>query len=174
MLNKLVYFSELESWRRYGRPLTGVSFYRFNFGAWAPDVKDVAEVAPFIEHKWVLGFYPEHVYRLKDDEALSPLSDDAAEILTYVCQTYSKMTAAYIGQLSKQTEPMLATPEHGESLDLSVVAPRRPSLKVRNSALARAQAELDTSIRGTREERDERDVTEMAAWAEARRRAASA
>jgi uncharacterized phage-associated protein len=171
VLNKLVYFSELECWRTRGEPLTGTSFYRFKFGAWAPDVKDVTEATPFIEHKWFNGFYPEHQYVLKEGTQLSPLSDDAEVILRLVVEHFGKMTAAEIGRLSKQTEPMLAAPEMGESLDLSVVAPRRPRLRVPNSRLARAQATLDLTRRGTQEEIDLRDVTELAAWAELRRRA---
>jgi hypothetical protein len=171
VLTKLVYFSELESWRRYGRPLTGVSFYRYKYGAWAPDVQHVAETTPFIEHRKFLGFYFENVYRLAGDAPVLPLAEEDEDILRWTCETFSKMTAADIGRLSKETEPMVAAPEQAESLDLSLVAPRRSELTVRSSRLAQAQAGLDLTQRGSRQELDERDVVEMAAWANARRRA---
>lgn len=172
VLNKLVYFCELESWQRYGRPLTGASFYRFSYGAWAPDVKAVTESLPCVEHKRFLGVYPEHSYRLKGECDFAPLSDEAEEILSLVCAKYSRLTAAYIGRLSKETEPMLAAAEHGDALDFTVAAPRQPR-RIRSSRLARAQRELDLAQIGTRDELDRRDVSELAAWAETRRRAAA-
>lgn len=169
VLTKLVYFAELESWQQFGRPLTGVSFYRFKYGAWAPDVRAVAESVDCIEHSWFSGFYPEHRYRLKPDTQLPSLASEVEDLLVTVCNRLSGMTAADIGMLSKKTAPMLAAFEHGESLDLTVAAPRTHAMKFRNSKLAVAQAELDLSQRGTREEIDRRDEAEIAAWANARR-----
>jgi hypothetical protein len=172
VLNKLVYFAELESWRRCGEPLTGASFYRFHYGAWAPDVKAVAESVPaYVEHRRILGVYQENRYRLRPEAPPPEISPQCAKILADVFARFGRKTAADIGPLSKATEPMLIAQEEGDMLDLSVVAPRRSKVQVRNSRLARASVNRDTSQRGTRHEIDERDQRELSAWSPARRAA---
>jgi len=171
VLIKVVYFAQLESWQQRGEPLTDVAFYSYKFGAWAPEVAHVADAVPAIEHSWFQFFYPEHRYKLREDAPPLPsLSPHADAILRRVFEQYGRMTAASIGTLSKQTEPMKHA-EPGLPLDFSVVAPERTRLRVRNSALAHAQATHDWSVRGTWEELNKRDEEEHAAWAEARRRA---
>jgi uncharacterized phage-associated protein len=173
VLTKLVYFAELESWRRYGQPLSGVSFYRFKHGAWAPDVVAVAERLEEVEHRSWLNFYFEHNYRLKEDVQLAPLPSEVDAILQHVASKYGTMTATGVGQLSKETEPMRLTQEQGESLDLSVVAIPSPALVVANSALAAAAASFDSSRWGTQEELDNRDAEVVSTWGALRRRASA-
>lgn len=172
MLVKLAYFTELEGWRRFGRPVTGTPFRLYHYGAWAPEVVYVAERdSELIEHSYFQGFHLEHNYKLKGDEDVPPLPEEVEQLIRDVFDQYSRMTAADVGALSKQTEPMqAATP--GNRLDLSVVAPRTPRLRVRSDRLHDAFASLDLSQRGTRQQLDERDVAEFDAWAPARRRAA--
>jgi uncharacterized phage-associated protein len=173
MLVKLVYFSELESWRRDGRPLTGTNFYRWQFGAWAPDVPSMAErLSDRIEHRHIMQFYPTHEYRLRGGAPIPKLSPRALEILRDVCERYARLSASVIGSMSKATEPMLVAPEMGQTLDLSIVAPPKPSLRINHSALARAQAAHDRSVRGSADEIANRDISEVQGWL-ARRRTAT-
>jgi uncharacterized phage-associated protein len=173
MLVKLVYFSELEHWRRWGAPLTDTPFRAYHYGAWAPEVVYVAEdESKAIEHSHFQGWlHWEHNYKLKPHVEPDPLPNPVDDLLAEVVARYVQSTAQEVGALSKETEPMRkAVP--GRRLEMSVAAPRRPGLTVRNNRLARAQASLDLDQRGTRTELDERDATELAAWARARRRAA--
>lgn len=174
VLTKLVYFAELESWERRGVPLTGTSFYRLHYGAWAPDVPSVAESIPGqVEHTQFLGFYFEHRYRLRSEAAPEPLDPEVATLLDGIFDRYGRMTAANIGALSKKTPPMLAALEAGTRLDLSVVAPRHPSLRIRHQRLAEAQGNLDRSTIGSREELDSQALQEHGAWVANRRRTAA-
>jgi Antitoxin SocA-like, Panacea domain len=172
MLVKLVYFTELEGWRRFGRPVTGTPFRLYHYGAWAPEVVYVAEYeSELIDHSHFQGFHLEHNYKLKGDSGVPALPDEVEQLLRDVFEQYSRKTAAEVGALSKQTEPMQeATP--GNRLDLSVVAPRTPRLRVRSERLRDAFTSLDLSQRGTRQQLNERDLVEFEAWAPARRRAA--
>jgi len=171
VLIKVVYFAQLDSWRERGEPLTDVTFYSYKYGAWAPDITHVVESVPaLIEHAHFLYFYPTHNYKLRQDAPPPPqLSPEAAAILQRVFAKYGRMTALTVGNLSKQTEPMRHA-EPGVPLDFSVVVPT-PGLRIRHAGLARAQAAHDRSERGTREQLHERDVAEVRAWSEARRRA---
>jgi hypothetical protein len=173
MLVKLVYYTELEGWRRFGRPVTGTPFRLYHYGAWAPEVVSLAEEeSAMIDHSWFQGFYLEHNYKLKGDIEVPELPDVIERLIAEMFATYSPKTAGEVGALSKQTEPMMgATPN--SRLDLSVVAPRTPRITVRSPRLRAAYESLDLTQRGTREELDERDRHELAAWAPARRRAAS-
>lgn len=173
VLTKLVYFAEIESWSAFSRPLTGTSFYRYHYGAWSPAVADVASMHPAVEAEEQLayGMYPETRYRLREDVPLPEIPDTAAQLIARIYGRYGRLSAADVGCLSKQSEPMLAATEQGEALDFSVVAPRRPTLAIRSSRLKRASSLLDTSTRGTQEELDARDRAEMRAWAPLRRRA---
>jgi uncharacterized phage-associated protein len=173
MLVKLVYFAELESWARRGEPLTGTPFRLYHYGAYAPEVHFEAEAMPeLVAHKRLPGFdWPEHKYSLQEGAA-PPHIDPAAEaIVAEVCKRYARMTAAAIGALSKQTQPVLNAVE-GKRLDLSVVAPRRPGVRVSNRKLLDAAARLDTSVRST-DDRDELEREEIAAFAAARKRASA-
>jgi len=174
VLMKVIYFAQLDSWRERGEPLTDATFYSYKYGAWAPDVTHVVESVPaLVEHARFLYFYPTHNYKLRQDAPPPPqLSPQAAAILQRVFAKYGRMTALGVGNLSKQTEPMRHA-EPGMPLDFRVVAPR-PALRIENSSLARAQAALDLSEKGTRAELDERDRTEFLAWSDARRRANAA
>lgn len=175
VLTKLVYFAELESWGARGEPLTGTTFYRHHYGAWAPDVQWVAERTPNIGHRRGLsGIYLEHRYRLNSTDYVEELTPEARILLGRVYAAYGGMTANYIGHLSKESPPMLESTEQGARLDLSTVAPRRPRLRVKSAELARAQAQLDDSVRGTKAELDARARSEFVQWAPARRRAAQA
>lgn len=169
MLVKLVYFSELESWRQGGQPLTSASFYRFHYGAWAPDVTEVAEDLPWIDRKWHIHFYRSRNYTLRDSAPSVELSERALDILNRVFQTYSRMTAAAVGSLSKQTEPMLAVTETGQALDLSMVAPKTWTLE--SAELSDAIGEFDFSIRGSSEEIAARDRDVLGIWGPLRDRA---
>ena len=172
MLVKLVYFTELEGWRRFGRPVTGTPFRLYHYGAWAPEVVYVAEQeSELIDHSYFVAFHLEHNYKLKGHGDVPGLPEEVEQLIHDVFEEYSRKTAADVGALSKQTEPMReATP--GNRLDLSVVAPRTPRLHVRNDRLRDAFASLDLTQRGTRQQLDERDLAEFEAWAPARRRAA--
>jgi uncharacterized phage-associated protein len=171
VLIKIIYFAQLESWRTRGEPLTRVSFYSYKYGAYAPEVVYLAENLPDVEGSRFYHFYAENRYKLEDESVfIGELAPEAKEILERVFEKCGHMTAAAAGQLSKTTEPMQHA-EPGVPLDFSVVAPQRSQLRVRNSDLARAQAGLDLSERGTRAELDERDEAELLAWANARRRA---
>lgn len=171
MLVKLVYFAELEHWRRFARPLTDTPFRLYRYGAWAPEVVYVAEKSDFIEHSYFQGFHWQHNYRLKADPGAQPLPSDLDDLLREVVARYIRKTAAEVGLLSKQTEPMIDA-KADQRLDLSVAAPRKPRFRVRSGRLRNAQRSLDLSRRGTREEIDARDMAELEAWAPARRRAA--
>lgn len=170
VLVKLVYFSELQSWRDRGQPLTGVSFYRFHYGAWAPDVREVAESLPWVEHKWYQRSYLSKEYRLGDGAPITNFPQPTLDLLQRVFDTYGKMTASYVGQLSKQTEPMLATAESGETLDLSIVAPAK-TFTIMDASLAAVANEFDFAQWGTREELDARDREVLARWAPLQARA---
>ena len=169
MLVKLVYFSELESWRKDGQPLTSATFYRFHYGAWAPDVKELAEDLPWVERKWQIQFYRSRNYTLAEDAPNADLSERALDILNRVFQSYCRMTAAAVGSLSKQTEPMLAATESGQALDLSIVAPKTWSLV--HTELASVADEFDFSVLGTSDEIEERDREVLARWDPLRNRA---
>jgi hypothetical protein len=172
MLVKLVYFTELEGWRRLGEPITDTPFRLYRYGAWAPEVVSLAEEEPeLIEHSRFRHFYWEHNYKLKGDVDVPDLPAEVERLIADVFGTYSQKTAAEVGALSKKTEPMAGAAPNSR-LDLSVVAPRKPRLSVRNSRLRSAYESLDLTQRGTREELDERDRAELAAWEPARRRAA--
>ncbi len=171
MLVKLVYFTELEGWRRFARPITGTPFRLYHYGAWAPEVVSLAEEeSVLIDHSWFTGFYPEHNYKLKADADVPDLPDEVERLVADVFDSYSRKTAAEVGALSKETEPM-AGAELNSRLDLSMVAPREPRLAVHSRRLRAAYESLDFSQRGSREDLDERDRQELAAWAPARRRA---
>lgn len=172
MLVKLTYFTELEGWRQFGRPITDTPFRLYHYGAWAPEVVSLAEEeSALIEHSRFRNFYWEHNYKLKEDVEVPDLPAEVERLLAAVFEKYSRKTAAEVGALSKKTEPM-ADAAPNSRLDLSVVAPRKPRLSVRNSRLRTAYDSLDLTQRGTREELDERDREELAAWETARRRAA--
>jgi hypothetical protein len=171
MLVKLVYFTELEGWRRFAQPITGTPFRLYHYGAWAPEVVSLAEEeSTLIDHSRFMGFYPEHNYKLKEDAPVPDLPDEIERLVRDIFEAYSRRTAAEVGALSKATEPM-AGAEPNSRLDLSVVAPRTPTLMVRSPRLRAAYESLDLTQRGSREELDERDRQELAAWATARRRA---
>lgn len=172
MLVKLVYFSELEHWRREGAPLTGTPFLFYHYGAWAPEVVYVAEQeSGAINHSHFRGWFNwEHNYRLQSNVTPAPLPAVIEALLSEVVATYARKSAQEVGALSKETEPMLGATS-GSRLDMSVAAPRRPALRLRDGRLARAQEALDRSQRGNSAELDARDIAELAAWAPARRRA---
>jgi antitoxin SocA-like protein len=172
MLVKIIYFTELEGWRRFGRAITGTPFRLYHYGAWAPEVQFVAEKeSNRIAHSYFQGFlHFEHNYKLRSDEPVTRLPHEVEQLLREVWENYGGKTAAHVGELSKQTEPMEgATPGH--RLDLSVVAPRTPGIRVRSNRIRDAYDSLDFSQRGTRREIQERDLGEIQAWAPARRRA---
>jgi hypothetical protein len=172
---KLAYFSELEHWRRHGAPLTATPFRLHHYGAYAPEVLFLTESeSDSIDHSHFPGWFNwEHNYKLKADVPLPELPDEVRSLLAEIVGRYSRKTAAEVGALSKETEPMVgAAPGH--RLDLSVAAPRRPRLTVRSDRLSQAQKSLDLAQRGTRAELDARDEVALNAWLPARQRAGRA
>jgi uncharacterized phage-associated protein len=171
LLVKLVYFAELESWQRYGAPLTGTPFYSYHYGAYAPEVIYVAEEVPdLIRHSRFQGFdKPEHRYELQKTAEFPTLSPEAREIISDVFGRIGRLSAYQVGRLSKETAPMQQS-EKGVRLDLSVVAPVRARLRVSSPRLLAAAERLDTSVRGTTEDLAEEDRQQLAAMAPYRER----
>jgi uncharacterized phage-associated protein len=172
VLVKLVYFAELESWRSRGRPLTGTPFRLYHYGAYAPEVHFVAEAMPeLVTHRRLAGFdWPEHTYSINEEASPPAIDEDVRQIIERVTRQYASMTAKTIGALSKETEPVKCA-EEGKRLDLSIVAPPEMRVRVTDEGVLSAASRLDTSVRGTAEERQKLEREELEALKPARTRA---
>jgi uncharacterized phage-associated protein len=130
-LVKLLYFADLRSYERRGRPITGLGWIWHNFGPFSSEIYEVLgdlELADEVSVEVRRNYYGSPEYRIHPGPAAGyyqVLEESEQAILDDVIREFSEIQAQRLAELSYYTAPMQDEKLHrGAALDFA--AYRKP------------------------------------------------
>jgi uncharacterized phage-associated protein len=157
-LNKLLYFSDFEHYRLYGRPILGDKYTRMergpvpslSYAIFNSNFNDQTDdsLKDFIGIKNVIWGYPMKKIIAKKDFDPTVFSKSEIEIMTKVANDYAYCTASDLSKKSHSEKPWLETPEL-ETIDYKLALSEPDSIS-KNYAEYREKEdeELEDILRG--------------------------
>ncbi len=125
-LVKLLYFADIRSYERRGKPLTGLRWIWHNFGPFSSEIYDVLGDLEFADEVTIevrRNYYGSPEYRIHPGPAAGyyqVLEESEQSILNDVVTEFSQIQAQRLAELSYYTAPMLNPRLHrGAALDFS-------------------------------------------------------